>query len=117
MRLKELPVTLVRLPNLQLEGGPSKRPPCELVALRVEDPVGLEPVEDVVVAGEENDFAGGASPRLGESERAELRDLPVNDRGELVDNRLCRSLADEPREVRPEPLTVRQSVVRPKPGR
>src|SRR5450759_673721 len=115
MRLKKRPVTPVRLPKLEIESRPLKAPPCELPARRIEDPVGLEPFEDVVVAGEEDGLPRGPLPGLAEGQRAESRDLAVDDGGELVDNDLCRRLADEPREARAELLAVGEHGIRPQP--
>ena len=47
-------------------------------------PVGLQPLNDVVVAGEQDYLARPAPPRFLQGRCADLCDLPVNNRGELV---------------------------------
>src|SRR6185436_16053929 len=107
MRLEERPVTPVRLENLELQSGTPKGPPSELELARVVDPVRLEPLRDVVVAGEEDGLPGGPAPRLLEREGADAGDLPVDD---------GRGLGDDAREVGAEALAVRQDLVRSQPG-
>ena len=55
-------------------------------------------------------------PRLLKGEGAELRDLAVDHRGELVDDDALRSIGDDPREGRAKLLAVRQHSVGPQPG-
>ena len=60
MRLKVLPITGVRLDNFKLNGWPlPKTPPREMPGLGVQHPVGLEPVEHIVMRGKENNLSGG----------------------------------------------------------
>ena len=118
MRLKQRPVTAVRLPDFEIEARSPKRPPREAALRCVKGPVGLDPFDHVVVRGQEDDpLALGAPPGLGEGERAELGDLPVDDRGELVDDRLARGLDHQARQVGAELLAVGEDRIGAQPGR
>ena len=118
MRLKQRPVRAVRLPDFEIEARSPKRPPREAALRCVKGPVGLDPFDDVVVRGKQDDpLALGAPPGLGEGERAELGDLTVNDRGELVDDRLARGLDHQARQVGAELLAVGEDRIGPEPSR
>ena len=54
----------------------------------VEHPVWFQPIEHIVVAGDQNGFLAGASPGFGESASANLRNLAVYYRCELVEYNL-----------------------------
>ena len=78
--------------HLECDRRPSsKPPPGELPGLGIEHLVGLQPVEDVVMARQHDGLPAGAPPpRAGEGISADARDLPINDAGELVDHDLRR---------------------------
>src|SRR5512137_467544 len=117
MRLKARPVAPVRLPELKLKAWPSpKAPPGVLAGRRIEDPVGLNPLDDVVVTGQQHALPASSPPGLLESERAEPRDLPVYDGSELVDHDSLGLLADDSGQVGTKSLAVREDGVRPQPG-
>lgn len=86
-------------------------PSTELARCRIKHPVGLQPVQDVVVAGEEDGLTGAAPPALGEGPGTDPGNLPVNDGGELVDNYPVRPLRQYLREVGAELLPVREHVI------
>ncbi len=118
MRLEKVPITPIRLPDIKLDLGASpKAPPRVFPRREVVHPVGFEPVDDVVMAGEQRDLPARAAPRLLERERSHLCDLPVDDARELVHHDDGRRLADQPREVGAELLAVRQHGVRAQPRR
>ena len=116
MLLKGGPPGTVRLVNLEVEGGtPSKAPPGKLPAGRVEDPARFQPVEDIVMAGEQYAAPGGAAPRFGKGQRAEARNLAVNNGGELIDDNFVRGVADEAGEAGAEFFAIGQDGERAEP--
>ena len=103
MRLKGRPVTSVCLPNLEVEAGSLKAPPVERSRCRVEGPVGLDPLKDIVVRRQEHRLSVGPAPCLLKRKGAELRDLAVDHRGELVDDHALGGIGDDAAEHRAEP--------------
>jgi hypothetical protein len=64
------------------------------------------------VAGEQNTLTACSFPCLLESERTELGNLPVNHGRKFIDYDPLRFLADDSREVGPEPFAIGQRLVR-----
>ena len=119
MRFKILPVTLVDLPYRELNGWPlSGNPTFKGPRLGVDDPIRLNPVQNVIVWGEQHHLPSGVSPppcllkRLG----ADPGYLPVHHGGELVDDDFLGLLADDPGQTHTELLTVGQHPEGAQPG-
>ena len=117
MRLKQRPVTAVRLPDFEIEARSPKRPPREAALRCVKAQSGSIHSTRRSAGKQDDPLALGAPPGLGEGERAELGDLAVDDRGELVDDRLARGLDHQARQVGAELLAVGEDRIGPEPSR
>src|SRR5262245_8756912 len=121
MRLKLWPIAPVRADNFEVDRRPASKPPPRLGALesargRVEYPVRLEPIEHVVVWGQQDDLAvPRAAPGLLESEGTDAGDLAVDDAGEFVDHGGLGRLDDQARHVGAELLAHGEDCVGPEP--
>lgn len=73
------------------------------------DPIGLQPFNHVVVAGQEDYLPAAASPRLGESGRPDLCDLTVYYGGKLIDDGVPRALTGEAGESGSELLAIAEN--------
>jgi len=83
--LKVIPETRAAAPYVELDG---RVPPfffTEAHVVGAEHPVGLQVVDDVVVAGNRDELLVGSSYGLLDGEAADLGDFTVHDAGELVE--------------------------------
>ncbi len=109
MRLKMRPPSPVGFADLQLDLGSSpKIPPGERTRCRFIDPVRIEPVNDVIMAGQQNRPATRSPPRLAKGQRTNPGNLPIDHTGELIDNDFGRLFADDPGKLCPELLAIGQ---------
>ena len=93
-----------------------KAPPGKLGAGGVEHPVRLEPIEDVVVAGEKHGLRARPAPGFGKRAGADLGNLAVDHGGELVYHHAGRGLAEHARQVGAELLPGGEHPVGAQPG-
>src|SRR5579871_2673647 len=94
--------------------GP-KRPPGELIARRLVDPIRLQPILNIVVTGDGHKFLIAAPDGPGDRGAADLRDGPIDDARELVDHRQFGPLCQGPRDSHAKLLAVREDVKWPDP--
>jgi hypothetical protein len=86
-----------------------KGPPVEPQIRRVVHPIGIEPVDDVVVAGQGDEPRAAPLPeRLGHGGTGDAGGVAIHDAGELVEDHGLRVLEHEPGELAAELLAVRQ---------
>ena len=81
MRLKIRPPSPVGFDDPQLDWRTSlKPPPGKAAGAGIENPVRLQPIQNVIVAGQDDDLAAGAAPSFREGVSADLGNLPVRPR-------------------------------------
>ena len=92
MRRKERPIieSVCHISSSNFGASP-KRPPSEGLLRGVVHPVGFDPIDDIVVAGQQHALAACPLPGLLESQRPELGNLPVHNRRELDRQRFARA--------------------------
>ena len=83
-----------------------KKPPLEGPRRRLEHPVQLEPIRDVVVTSYRDEAAAVAGHILLNRVRSNLRDLPINHGRELIHDDRIWELEQPAREVHPELLPI-----------
>ena len=94
-----------------------KPPPGKAAGAGIEDPVRLQPIQNVIVAGKHDDLTARSAPGFRERMSADLGNLPVDHAGELVDDRPCRRRADQSGEIRAKSFSGREHLVRSQPSR
>jgi hypothetical protein len=87
MALKQLPSSQLAAMDFQLDARSPKTPPSEFSGRHVQDPIGFEPVGDIVVAshGHESARQVAATNALGDCRGAHFGDVAVDDAGEFVE--------------------------------
>lgn len=105
--------------NLKLELGAALKavPVVKPGLLHIVYPIRLQPLDDIIVTGEQDNLFGPAPPCLGKSSRSNFCDLTVNYRGELVHNNALRAFAYQTCKSGTEFLAVTQDRERSKPRR
>src|SRR6185312_11739078 len=87
MALKQLPCSQLAAMDFQLDARSPKTPPSEVSGCHVQDPVGFEPLGDVVVAcdGHEAAWQMATADSFGDRGGADFGDVAIDDVGELVE--------------------------------
>src|SRR5262249_47373249 len=101
------------------EMGPStKTPPLKRAVRRTEDPVGLQPLDDILMTGYRDESLVAGTDGPGQGRAADLGDRTVDDRGVFVhDSDIGRTVSQDPGQRGAELLAGRQDVKRPQPSR
>jgi len=97
VRLEVSPHSARTLADGEFDPGPSpKAVSAEFPAACVQHPVGLKPVQHVVVAAQQHHALPALAPSLGKRSRADLGNLPVHHAAELIHDRRCPPAAPRP---------------------
>ena len=102
MRLKIRPPSPVGLDDPQFDWRTSlKPPPGKAAGAGIENPVRLQPIQNVIVTGKNDDLAAGATPGFRKGVSADLGNLPVDHAGEFVnDGARCAAQTSRARSAR-----------------
>src|SRR5688572_19818388 len=86
MTRKQSPRRMLATNDFDTDRRSPKSPPLTLTGGHVDNPIGLEPLGNVIVTGNRNKSAmhQSAANRLGHGGAADARDVPVDDACELV---------------------------------
>jgi hypothetical protein len=118
MLLEESPSRTMHAANFERNAWASlKRPPRELVRGRIVDPVGIEPVDDVIVAGDGNELFPRGADRPGNRSGPDSGDRAIDDRRELINYSETIRFGERARHPHAELFAGREGVVRSQPGR
>ncbi|MGA2032313.1 MAG: hypothetical protein ABSG68_08670 [Thermoguttaceae bacterium] len=95
-----------------------KTPPCQLSAGHVKNPIRLQPIENIIVAGHGHEALcnAGVADRLLQGEAADLSDGAIDQASELVEGHQGRVAQNGPGQVATEALAVAQYAIRLEPG-
>src|SRR6187551_3382272 len=87
MTRKQSPRSISRAEQIEPDRWPPKTPPLTRASRHVHDPVGLEPLGDVVMAGNRDESAihGSAADRFGDGGTADPRHVTIDDAGEFIE--------------------------------
>ena len=97
MLRKTGPIFFIAAQDFELNAGAPKTPPCQFSGRHIENPIGLEPIDDVVMTGERDEtflnevFADSVGDRGGRG----FRDRSVDDACKLVENNEFRRRIEE----------------------
>ena len=105
--------------NLKFELGAALKavPVVKPGLLHIIHPIRLQPLDYIVVAGEQDNLPGAAPPCFGKGRRSDLCDLTVNYRGELVHDGSLWTFTYQAGQASAELLAVTQDGERPEPRR
>lgn len=104
--------------DLNVDAGASlNRPPGEGSKMRLDDPIRLKPVDDVVMAPDGDELFARPPDVLCDGCGSDLRHLPVHNGRELVDDDDVNGLDEAARKIDPELLAGREHMKGPHPRR
>ena len=81
----------------------------------VVNPVGLQPINNIIMAGEQNNLTAPFSPRFGKSRGSYLCNLSVDNARKFIHDSVLRTFANKPGKAGAELLPITEHVERPEP--